>query len=410
MTYPNQRIVLDDGAVNIEAGGQVAQSNYKLIWEWLPQPNLIFEFEHLSVLLPTSNQVRVWNESLDMRNINIILSSMKSAKGTVVEGIEQGKDVPLQRVTFHLANYPKLSQNGWNGRLDLETAEWNISLSLSEQITQAQFLSEFSQQGGYSISYVGQVDRKNGELFGKPEVLELLDAVGFFLSFIAGRWSTPFLLIGHVTSGELVWKYWKRGKVDRFDGHLGDLLVQNVFDINKLWNEFWILWNAPTWQDILRTCTYMYLSANKERTPDISIALAQMALENLAQSLNFKPQAKSPSAFTHSKSLPNFKDMLSAKGIPLEVPSALLNNLYTECCKRHWDGPKALITLRNSLVHRKNRELRLQMTDGVIIEARELGLWYVELLLLKLLEHTTSYRNRLKPFNSYRDLESVPWI
>ena len=69
-------------------------------------------------------------------------------------------------------------------------------------------------------------------------------------------------------------------------------------------------------------------------------------------------------------------------------------------------GPHALVDLRNGLVHQK-------MKNGILSseaqrQARELGLWYVELLLLELFGYSGLYSNRLTR-KWTGDVETVPW-
>jgi hypothetical protein len=73
-----------------------------------------------------------------------------------------------------------------------------------------------------------------------------------------------------------------------------------------------------------------------------------------------------------------------------------------------WDGPKIFSEMRNAIVHdREERDYRPSL-NTVPKEAREealeLGLWYLELCILKRLDYTGQYLNRF-------DLkhEKVPW-
>lgn len=56
------------------------------------------------------------------------------------------------------------------------------------------------------------------------------------------------------------------------------------------------------------------------------------------------------------------------------------------------DGPEMLIRLRNDLVH---PEMKTNVSTEEYFEARNMGQWYVERLLLKLFHYGGSYTNRL---------------
>ena len=69
-------------------------------------------------------------------------------------------------------------------------------------------------------------------------------------------------------------------------------------------------------------------------------------------------------------------------------------------------GPHALVTIRNRLIHPK---LKNGIPSSVAQrQAKELGLWYVELLLLNTFGYSGLYSNRLTR-EWVGDVEEVPW-
>ena len=101
-----------------------------------------------------------------------------------------------------------------------------------------------------------------------------------------------------------------------------------------------------------------------------------------------------------------YRRLLSALGIPLEIPPAM--SAMTKLAARFdWkDAPHALTKVRNALVH---PEQRLEGHVGeVIFDAWRLGLWHLELTILRLCGYSGTYSNRLVP-GWVGQVEPVPW-
>ncbi|WP_041233024.1 hypothetical protein [Cylindrospermum stagnale] len=76
------------------------------------------------------------------------------------------------------------------------------------------------------------------------------------------------------------------------------------------------------------------------------------------------------------------------------------------------DGVQALTEIRNAIVHSnpKKRQKVLNRAFEEQREAYELGLWYLELILLNLFEYKGEYWNRIAKKQRYEDyIENVPW-
>ena len=93
-----------------------------------------------------------------------------------------------------------------------------------------------------------------------------------------------------------------------------------------------------------------------------------------------------------------------------------LDTVIPKCCnelrmvrktKGLCDGPEILSVIRNDLVHAK---MRTNVSLDAYLEARELGHWYVELLLLRLFGYEGRYANRLAcKYEGRWEPEIVPW-
>lgn len=80
---------------------------------------------------------------------------------------------------------------------------------------------------------------------------------------------------------------------------------------------------------------------------------------------------------------------------PIEMP---LNDLIQLAQDSNWvDGPHALTEIRNGITHpkKKKREKVYQASFEAKYEVANLGLWYLELVLLAMFNYQGNYENRL---------------
>lgn len=109
----------------------------------------------------------------------------------------------------------------------------------------------------------------------------------------------------------------------------------------------------------------------------------------------------SASAFDHDFNASDkirelLKEMRIGTGMPLGT------NDLTSCLRKidenlkNIDGPQALTTIRNLVVHPKKakRERLGELSKMALYQALDLGLYYLELILLRLLGYTGAYYNR----------------
>ena len=89
----------------------------------------------------------------------------------------------------------------------------------------------------------------------------------------------------------------------------------------------------------------------------------------------------------------------------IPAPCEELNALAEKFKLEH--GPHALVEIRNSIVH-PDRKIQLHSIDEYH-EAKQLGTWYVELILLNMFGYTGEYACRLSEVQMAGDTELVPW-
>jgi hypothetical protein len=77
------------------------------------------------------------------------------------------------------------------------------------------------------------------------------------------------------------------------------------------------------------------------------------------------------------------------------------------------NGAYAFTEIRNSITHSapENRQTFLNTSNTARVEAQVIGLWYLELILLRLFNYQGHYFNRSRLGNiNIGDVEQVPWV
>ncbi|NJK30432.1 MAG: hypothetical protein HC790_06060 [Acaryochloridaceae cyanobacterium CSU_3_4] len=187
------------------------------------------------------------------------------------------------------------------------------------------------------------------------------------------------------------------------------------------------LWRE--WSDLANIVLNGYLESNADgRFTEHSIVLTQVALEMIAWTLLVEKESViSKDGFDKLPASDKLRLLLSKLGIPIEIPpncydcqppysqrdaSSLLPNLsqVAKSSQYNWvDGPHALTELRNGIVHPKKLQKVLATNHEARFEARWLGLWYLELVLLALMNYQGCYANRLIFPRHEGTYDKVPW-
>ena len=262
------------------------------------------------------------------------------------------------------------------------------------KITEDSSLSENNQEyGGYAVTHTGCIQRCGGGTFCVEEAEYILRGLRALLSFARGS-ACGLTLVKAVGQGGaemiLEWgttytKAWT-GRDDtwlpRRDG--GDSL-------SKLFPGFWNLYNDPNWKDTLLTVIDWYINS-KDGPFHVGVVLIQAALESLCHKISGGGGDK------RTATDKAFKAIGLCKKIPPSCESL-------EKSSKDSDGPRAIVDIRNSLVHPKKED---GISAEAEMEALRLGQWYVELLLLRQLNYRGRYMNRLKTSNK-DPFEYVPW-
>ena len=133
---------------------------------------------------------------------------------------------------------------------------------------------------------------------------------------------------------------------------------------------------------------------------DVAIVLNQSAIELLAyMRVGAKPEGQPTGEW--------IKNALTPAGVPTSIPTSCQELIACSSRESFTHGPHATVGIRNSLVHAEERLGEISLDE--YHEAKQLGLWYIELMLLRMFDYHGPYVNRLGADQSTGNTKPVPW-
>ncbi|MEM8720609.1 MAG: hypothetical protein AAGE84_15120 [Cyanobacteria bacterium P01_G01_bin.39] len=462
---PNDNILLYEGLLEISS--QInqhkvqIQGNGKLEYVWFPNPRIQFSFSNKDQnidIIPYvhANNLLVALTLLDIEvlPINISITSSSSGNnngnfvsGRVTEAITQGNDKDLAYVLFHVVNFHDFrgrppstlkhdSRSRDIERMVFQANEWKVTLDQLETTTDN--VKYLNSQGGFAITHVGKLEKLDGQTFSGEEAKEFLKIVVDFLSFARGFKVPLALLVGYDAENNKIWQHWEESV-----GHPWKY-VNSWFPVNKahmLANAFpafvyW--WNS--WEQSAKLSLYWYLEANHSSLVEQQIILTQVALELIANAeeqtkgnaseklrgllkkyeipvnIPFDNLSNKPSTLASKRSPESSEPLEKLVGLKNNLKKKLSEQLKKEINEKNKirieqelnqvDAPYLFTKIRNDIIHSKKK---IENLETYLYEASDLGLWYLELVLLAIFDYQECYGNRLPKYQQNGEMEVVPW-
>jgi hypothetical protein len=406
--------------------------------------------ERLEIAFPFNNPLQltqVWSQLVDPQTITLTLPNLGTKLSVFPVEIPAQPDVivfmpdrsPVRvtdstsniiSATFHLLNLPNFkgpcdywlqtdaASNSFvrQGFVTLTAGHWKISIAALPTVHAA--TEHLKTYGGHILTHVGTIERIDRVAFTEQELENMLNCVQYFLSFALGRWAGVGLTVGFDDRAHPVFREWGIRRVAE-----GGRLAGSWFDIHhsellpQVFPGFLSLWSNPTWQKPLRDVIYWFCTASNHRTGvgiDTGLILAQTALELLAWNhCVINKQLYTPAQFgsghrnRRQQSLSaeaKIKELLNDLSIP--VASYALAPRGQNVNVSITDTVQLIVKSRNALIHPDKRSFSPQTQD--LIDAWNHGLWFIQMVLLKLCGHNGKYSNRLSQRN-VGQVEPVPW-
>lgn len=305
------------------------------------------------------------------------------------------KSLELDLVSFDILNFTSIFEWSNLSADDKSTPgrTWEVNISDTRTMEERR---QFKEMGGYVITHKGNIQCSDKSLFTVGDVWPVLEALSRYLSFSQGARCAVIHVRGTRACSKEIPIVWGSTHVHNSGERRGVLYSVNV-GIDPLasgWSGFLsIVANRNDEEAICRAIDW-YLWANNSDFGS-GLVLGQAALELLAS---------------------NNKRGNIAEKIEKAINSVKVNSSIPPQCKElvkvakryGWEsGPTAITQIRNDLVHAKRKFPHVR--PEAQLEARELALWYIELLLLSRFQYRGCYKVRSSIAIDAADAV-VPWM
>ena len=323
------------------------------------------------------------------------------------------KENPLTELIFPILNFPPIFGNQskkinlgahWSKipYIQIGGFDWCIEMSGIDR-TQDVWKS-LNRERGIGVTYRGRITRVDKTEFTVEESKQLLNALRHFLSFTCG-FSCGFPFVeGIDRSGKISWVQWGSHYVTpRNTSH--SLLVHNGCDdiLASLFPRFWHLLNhGDDWKETLFLAIDCYL-LSKNSAIEVGIILVQVVLERLSSQILEKKRPRE-----------NTGEFIRRAFEKMRLKACLLEECdvfqaFQEANDTEFDdGLHAIVCTRNNFVHPipKHNHLSAHRCHRVL----NLGQWYIEMFLLKILDYQREYNDRRATWQSKSTrFPCVPW-
>ena len=422
---PNAEIKLYEGEFQIEQESGMYSEEGSVYIAWLPTPNTNYHVSSLEHVFHTDQETKLaipalnLKEDVILRNITIGNKS-SHCFGSFSDAVVTGVRVqPVEDIIFHVPNFPdfqgELIRNAeitgsWRGRARFIGKEW--TLTLDRVINGDKLTQILKQEGGFVITHVGKIERNDRSGVDFDTAQELTHQIGYFLSFLSGLWSLPVLSSGSVADTT----YWNNWQIPRITPWryvrtwFPYRTSEDIKGVGQVFYGFMEKCDDPLWHDSIISAIHWYIEANLNAgAVEGAIILTCTALELLGWThLVNSTGLLTPRKFDKNKAEDNLRSLLTYMQVPTQIPASL-KDLQNSSFN---DGPQALMELRNRIVHPPSKPGQQYITQypfEVRQQGRDLGIWYLEVVLLWLFGYGGPYYQRFRGgFPS--DLRiNVPW-
>lgn len=425
---PNQPIPLAAGPTAVLYGDQQFTADVQFSLYWLPTPRVRFDIpvvpDHhhpglggISFILPDGTRCDR-NQTTRVGPAAEPHGGRAAASGVVNSSVLQPADGEVSWVLFLLPNFEAPLGRGLRygdgsqraARLALAGGGWTITLDqLPDHKGRVETLNAAS---GFAVTQVGRLEREDGQPFRASDARPILNALGWYVSFCSGQWAGPCLPAGFDPSGAKVWQGWDYQRTAAFRQRRSWLDRCHREGFEEPFAGFLRLWQDETWEEVVRLAVHWYVEANAQAgSVEGAIVLTQTAFELLASAVLVENHEwLSADGYEKLPAADRVRLLFLWAGIPTGIP-AELDVLSSAAKAENWpDAPTAMTTVRNTITHptRKNREKFGRHPSGMRTDVWSIGLWALELCLLRLFGYRGKYANRITQRYT-GEVEDVPW-
>lgn len=425
----NEPILLASGLTRIDCQGSRFDADVQFRLSWLPKPSVRFDIAEapegmhpalagISFELPDGTQVE--RNMITRLGVTTASEVYRSAiSGLTNQLVIRPKDAEVNDVRFFLPNFQSIIGKGLQypdgsqraARLTLDGGAWTITL---DELNDCKYrIESLRANSGFAVTHIGRLERTDGKAIVVTDARRILQTLHWYISFCSGRWTGPCLPMGFDPSGLKIWETWDYHRTSPYHQPRSwmDDCHRECFE--NPFPGFLSLWQDDNWEEVIRLAIHWHVEANAQAgSIEGAIVLTQTAFELLASAVLVENNVwLSTDGYEKLTAADRIRLLFRWVGIPTDIPSSLTSLTLAAKADNWLDSPTAMTMVRNTITHptKKNREKFGKHSHGVRVDVWSLGLWALELCLLRLFAYSGKYANRIKQ-KYVGEVEDVPWV
>lgn len=417
MTEPNEKVNIYKGIFKLSLDNQVVEIEGEVWFDWFPHIDAKFK----GIAKPAMTDLIGFTTANE--KIDLIINGLTFGKAYITNtsfgdiseisgqmhglSVKGDKSIPISKIAFSIPNLRDFfglpielidDKGGYysgRNRLILENKDYIITIDKHKDYKNSYEL--LSASGGYLLLYSGEIQKKSSHITFE-ELNTLHHCLSTYLSFLNGQRCSPLFLQG-IHEDEIVWTDYT-GYTSNLFKHVHSWPQKFAIDgLNEMWNEFYELWNNENDKDFLISAIHWYIEGNSNSGYlEGSIVMIQTALELIYNWLIIEKKKLLYGKDGESISAANkIRLLLSQFHTKIELPKSFENlKTYLDSSNDIHDEIDLFVQIRNSIIHsqEEKRKKLSKIPTQVKYEAQQLGLWYLEISLLKILKFAGKYSNR----------------
>ncbi len=426
VSSPNTVLHLHDGPLIVRVNGTEYPGTGTLRYSWLPSPRArleawvsgapsITELSDATLQIPGFSEAPTYINSVSPGST----TQPSAVRGFVSDFLHADPDWtrkgPHHFLLTNFHSYIGSSVRCPPPRLASGARRWvvtstNARIVLDQVEGWTDQVHKVRAEGGFAIGHVGEIRHRDGSVLPDAEAKMVREALRYFLGLARGFWVGPILPYRSTSAdvaadfGPYILSPWR--SVNSW------FPVHEPSTVGPLFEQFSRLYQDPNWNESLRNAVDWYVEGNTADSLESAIAKAQIALELLAWVvLVDRRSVKTNDRFRQDTTAQNLRDLLTECRVPTTLPSHLADLSAAASSWGASDGPESFVQVRNAIIHPTHKK-RLKLSHlGAIgkLEAKEIGLQYVELCLLSLLGFEGNYADRTRRGGWVGEVTAVPW-
>lgn len=428
----NVPIRLYTGRLDLTASGQYYSGEGRIDIEWLPRPAVKLQLDIGSIgSFQRQRQFQLGDASfsvpgLGINDVRCLLYKLECTNSNTwtVSGIPNGPLVfgngcKLKYVDFHLTNFHQFrgtpitnGQGAWAGRAVLTSFGWQITIDEVSEFRKN--VDQAKKSAGFAITHIARLEKVDQSVFSSDECEDIFHMLQKCLSFARGFWVAPVLCVGYDESNTEVWHDWTLRIFADWMHTESWFPTLEPESLQKLFASFSKKWHESNGRETLNTAVYWYLTSNAGGGfIDGKIATTQIGLESITYTLATERSILDESDKNALSAQNALRVALKNAMIPSNIPASYSDLVLFSHDFPPADAPEVLRRLRNSIVHPATGNLsiahRVKTLPSMMWQAWFLGLWQLELLILRYLDYDGKFESRIGENRRRGQSIRVPW-